>query len=152
MEHLDGILKFVDRELGAIEGNGKFKSREEIDSVYKLVDIAKDIYCIWEYESDEGDEASYDGGSYRGGRSYRGSYECGGSYARGRGRGARRYADGRYAPYSREGGSMRSYRGDYSRDGGRQEYIENLREMMETAPDDQTRQNIQRMIQQMEQG
>lgn len=151
MEHLDGILKLTERELGAIEQNGKYRSREEIDSVYKLIDIAKDIYCIWDYE--EGmDEMSYnDGGSYRSNRSYRGgsyegSYDGGMSNARGRGRNARRDSMGRYA---REGGgSYRSYRG-YSRD-GKEEYIENLREMMEDAPDDQTRQSIQRMIQQME--
>ena len=76
--------------------------------------------------------------TYRGGMMNR-------SYARGRGRNARRYADGRYAPTSRE-----SYR-RYSRDDGKQDYIESLREMMEDAPDDQTRQSIQRMITQMEQ-
>ena len=74
----------------------------------------------------------------------------GNSYARGRGRNARRDSMGRY---SRDG----SYRGGpyrydgYSRD-GKEEYIENLRNMMDDAPDDQTRQSIQRMIQQMEQG
>ena len=157
MEHLEGILKLVDNELDAINKNGKFRSREEIDSVYKLIDIAKDVYCIWEYEDgmDESSEMAYaNENSYaRGGRgsrannrgSYDGSYE-GGSYARGRGRGARRDSMGRYA---REG----SYRGSYarySRD-GKQEFVENLRDMMEDAPDDQTRQSIQRMIQQMEQ-
>lgn len=153
MEHLEGILKLTDSELGNIVQNGKYRSREEIDSVYKLIDIAKDIYCIWDYE--EGvEDSSYEGGMAheRGGRSYRGSYENsydGGSYARGRGRGAKRDSMGRYA---RDGG--RSYRGSYrgySRDDGKKEYIENLREMMEDAPDDQTRQSIQRMIQQMEQ-
>lgn len=155
MEHLEGILKITDQELGAMAQNGKYRSREEIDSVYKLMDIAKDIYCIWKYEEDGEDEMSYGDGSYRGG-SYRsgrggsgrggnsydgGSYE-GGSYARGRGRNARRDSMGRY--------SRNSYRG-YSRDDGKAEYIEGLREMMEEAPDDQTRQEIQRMIQKMEQ-
>ena len=41
---------------------------------------------------------------------------------------------------------------NYSRADAKQEYIDNLHEMMMTAPDDQTRQSIQRMIQQMEQG
>lgn len=156
MEHLEGILKITDAELGAITTNGKYRSREEIDAVYKLMDIAKDVYCIWEYEESGEDEMSFDGGSYRGG-SYRGgsynnggsygrSYE-GGSYARGRGRGARRDSMGRY---SREGRSYRSGARGYSRDGGEEDYIENLREMMESAPDDNTRQSIQRMIQQME--
>lgn len=146
MEHLDGILKLTEYELGAIVQNGKFRSREEVDSVYKLIDIAKDIYCIWKYEEDS-DDMSYDGRMYRGG-SYEGSYDGGMSYARGRGRNARRDSMGRYA---REGGyANRSYRG-YSRD-GKEEYMEQLRGLMEDAPNDQARQSIQRMIQQMEQG
>ena len=151
MEHLEGIMKLADAEMGSIEQNGKFRSREEIDSVYKLMDIVKDAMCIMEMEEESYSE--YDGGSSRDGYS-RNSYE-GGSYARGRGRNARRDSMGRYSREgSYRGGSCRggSYRGGgYSRD-GKEEYIENLREMMETAPDDQTRQSIQRMIQQMEQG
>lgn len=134
MEHLEGILKLVDSEFGAIESNGKFRSREEIDSVYKLMDIAKDVYCIWKYEDGEDDYSE----NYSYGRSYpsRGMvYDGGRSYARGRGRNARRDGMGRY-----------------SRDDGKQEYIENLREMMQDAPDENTRQSIQRMIHQMEQG
>jgi hypothetical protein len=160
MKHLDGILKLVDTEFGAIEENGKFRSREEIDSVYKLMDIAKDIYCVWKYEDEmengysENYGYGYDGGmsnnSYRG-RSYDGGY----SNARGRGSGAKRYANGQYAPYSRDGGMSNrgmSYRGrGYSMDDGKEEYLENLREMMQSAPDENTRQSIQRMIQQMEQ-
>lgn len=98
-----------------------------------------------------------------GGSSYRGrSSEEGYSNARGRGRGARRNANGRYASYSRDGSyegssyedgsSYRSYRSrGYSRDDGNKEYIQNLRELMEEAPNDQARQSIQQMIQQMEQ-
>lgn len=141
MEHLDGILKLTENELKAITSNGKYRSREEIDSVYKLMDIAKDVYCIWQYEEDS-DEYSetYD----RGGRSYRGGSYDGGSYARGRGRNARRDSMGRY---SREG----SYRGRSYND-AKADYIEDLRMMMESAPDEPTRSGIQRMIQQMEQG
>ena len=143
MEHLDGILKLAENELEAIVKNGKFRSREEIDSVYKLVDIAKDAYCIWQYEEDM-DGESYDGGmSYDRGRMMR--YDDGRSYARGR-RNAKRDAMGRY---SRDGyRDDRSYRG-YSRD-GKEDYIEQLHEMMETAPDETTRQSIKRMIDQME--
>lgn len=161
MEHLDGLMKLVENEIESVVKNGKFRSREEIDSVYKLVDIVKDAHCIWQYEDEESEYSeegrSYDGSyarggrsrSYRGGRggSYDGSYESyddGMSYARGRGRNARRYADGRYAPtYSREGRG--SYERGYSRD-GKEEYKQQLMEMMETAPDEQTRQSIKRMI------
>jgi hypothetical protein len=152
MEHLEGLVKLAGNEIKAIVENGKFRSREEIDSAYKLIDIIKDAHCIWEYEDDESeyseDGRAYDG-SYRG-RSYRSGY-TGNSYARGRGSNAKRYADGRYAPYSRDMGSYRgTYRG-YARDDGKQEYVEHLRDMMEDAPDEQTRQSIQRMIQQLEQ-
>ena len=148
MKHLDGILNVVDNEFGAIEANGKFRSRDEIDYVYKLVDIAKDVYCIWQYEDD------MDGGYSENSMNYRGrSYEDGYSNARGRGRGGggggrsrRSYEGGR----SNEGSYRSSYRRGYSRDDGKEEYIENLREMMQDAPDEQTRQSIQRMIQQME--
>ena len=86
MEHLEGLVKLAGNEIKAIVENGKFRSREEIDSAYKLIDIIKDAHCIWEYEDDESeyseDGRSYDG-SYRG-RSYRSGY-TGNSYARGRG-------------------------------------------------------------------
>lgn len=144
MEHLEGILKLVEAELDAINKNGKFKSREEIDSVYKLVDIAKDAYCIWNYE-DEIDGESYDDGmSYRG-RSMR-SYDDGMSYARGR-RNARRDSQGRY---SRDGRSYRgnSYERGYSRD-GKDEYKEQLMQLMDDAPDENTRQSIKRMLDSM---
>lgn len=142
MEHLEGILKLVEAELDAINKNGKFKSREEIDSVYKLVDIAKDAYCIWDYEDNMDGESYDDGMSYRG-RSMR-SYDDGMSYARGR-RNARRDSQGRY---SRDG---RSYRGNsygYSRD-GKDEYKEQLMQLMDDAPDENTRQSIKRMLDSM---
>lgn len=153
MEHLDGIVKLAGNELKAIVDNGKFRSREEIDSVYKLMDIVKDAHCIWQYEDEESEYSeegrSYDGSYARGGRNYRGgrynydSYDDGMSYARGRGRNARRDSMGRYS---------RDYRGSYergySRD-GKEEYKQQLMEMMETAPDEQTRQSIKRMIDQM---
>ena len=145
MNSIEGILKLAENEFNAIVSNGKFRSREEIDSVYKLMDIVKDGHCIWKYEEEE--ESGYSEGY----GPYRGSYDDGMSEARGRGRGANRYADGRYAPSSRRG----SYGGrgiGYSRGDAKHEYIENLREMMEDAPDEETRKSIQRMISQMEQG
>lgn len=146
MEHIEGILKLADAEMGSIEKNGKFRSREEIDSVYKLMDIVKDAYCIMDME-----EGAYDDEmSYGRSGSYRGNSYDDGSYARGRGRNARRDSMGRY---SRESGySRNSYRrGGYSRGDGKEEYIENLRDMMEDAPDEATRKEIERMIQKMEQ-
>lgn len=168
MVHLDGLLKLVDNELEAINDNGKFRSREEVDTVYKLVDIAKDVYCIWGYEEEMSGEGMSSGGSYyregRGGSNRGGSYyEDGGSYyeRRGRGRNASRDSRGRYNEGSyregsyrdgsyRDGGMMR--RGSYYREGGQEEFAKELRELMQDAPDDQTRQSIQQMLQQMGNG
>ena len=141
MDYLDKIVKLAENEFKAISDNGKFRSREEIDSVYKLMDIVKDAHCIWKYEDEESEYSEegrpYDGTHVRG---YR--YDDGMSYARGRGASAKRDSMGRY---SRDGD--RGYRG-YSRD-GKEEYIEHLREMADEAPDEQTRQSIHRMIEQM---
>ena len=142
MEHIDKIVKLAENEFKAIADNGKFRSREEIDSVYKLMDIVKDsmeIECL-ERELDEDEE--YMRGSYRG------SYDDGMSYARGR-MNAKRDSRGRY---SRDGyrdsyDDGRMMRG-YSRD-GKEEYKESLRRMMEDAPDENTRQSIKRMLDNM---
>lgn len=142
MENVEKIMKLADAEFGAIVQNGKFKSREEIDSVYKLMDIVKDGYEVMSCE-DEMYGESYDDGY---GRSMRGSYDGGMSYARGR-RNARRDSMGRY---SRDGRSYRgnSYERGYSRD-GKDEYKEQLMDMMDNAPDENTRQSIKRMLDSM---
>lgn len=144
MEYLDKIIEMSEAEFGAMAKNGKFKSREEIDSVYKLMDIVKDAYCIQNMEDEMDDGMSYDDMSYeRGRRSYRGdgSYNDGSSYARGRRGNVKRDSMGRY---SREGSYRGRYDG-YSRD-GKDEYKEHLMEALDSAPDEQTRQGIQRML------
>ena len=127
MNSLDGIIKIADSELGSIVNNGKFRSREEIESAEKLVKMAEKIYCIWDMMGGEYPEAY--------------PYTDGMSYARGRGRNARRDSMGRYSSggYSRGGG--------YSMHTGN--FYDDLRSMMEEAPDEQTRQTIQRMLDQM---
>jgi hypothetical protein len=145
MEQLEGLLKLIWNEIEAINKNGKFKSREEIDSVYKLVDIVKDSMEIFCMEDDMNGDSYDDGTSYeRGRRGYDGM-----SYARGR-RNARRDERGRY---SRDGymdsyNDGRSMRG-YSRADSKEDYKNQLRIMMEDAPDENTRQNIKRMIDNM---
>jgi hypothetical protein len=136
MEHLEKIIDLADAELGTIVKNGKFRSREEISAVGELIDMVKDIHCIWDYESEDEDEMSgYSGrSSYRGGDDYSGR-----SYARDR-RGARRDSMGRYSgDYS-----MRGYSCD-----GRDSFADSLRDAIRDAPDEQTKQAIQRMIDKM---
>lgn len=60
------------------------------------------------------------------------------------GRGSRRRDS--MGRYSRDG-----YSRNYSRDGGKEEYINQLYEMMDNAPDEQSRKNISKMIREMEQ-
>lgn len=139
MEHLEGILKLIDKEFGMIESNGEFRGRDEIESVYKLMDIAKDVHEIWKCEDEE---EEYSNAMMRDGYAYRGgSYNDGMMYSR---RGARASRDnmGRYS-------SRNVYRQNgYSR-ADRNDYMNELRMMMNDAPDEQTRESMRRMIDQM---
>ena len=109
MKYLDDIMELADKEFEVYAKNGKFRSREEIDTAYKLVDIIKDIYCIWKYEGE--------------GYSEEGSY-----------------------------GRRRDSMGRYTSDNGREEYLRQLRSMADSAPDDRTRNNISRMVREIERG
>ena len=157
MEHLKNILKIVDKELEEVERSGKFRSREELDDVYKMSKIAKNVYCIMDMEQGGGSQysengsyrgyssqgGSYDGGSYNGSYnssynngqgSYNGSYNGGGSYADG----------GSYAPYER----TNAVRNDYSGH-SRQEFMNELKHLAEEAPDGNTRSGLQRVLEQL---
>ena len=104
-----------------------------LDVVDKLTHTIKNLDKIIEKYEEE-DYSNAMGGSYaRGGQ---GGNQSNASYARGRGRNARRDSMGRY---SSEGG--------YSRNDG---MIMELRELMQDAPDDRTRQEFERFIQKME--
>ena len=94
-----------------------------LDIVDKLSHTAKNLCKLIE---------DYENGEYS--NEYRNSYNDMRSYARGRGRNARHDSMGRY---SREG---------YSND-----MVSELRELMEDAPDEQTKKEFQRFIQKMEQ-
>jgi len=130
MQHLMGMLDLVDREFAEMEQNGKFRNRDDVELVYKLMDIAKDAYCIREYEmKDFGGYSEY-GRSYgnyqypMNGYPYEGNYSNYNNNSNGRGRG-------------------------YANTSAQDEYIKNLRDLMMDAPDDRTRDRIQRMIDNM---
>ena len=106
MDDLYKVVEISEKEIKSITDNGKYRSREEIDSVYKLMDIIKDFKCLEDMDDGYSEDGSYEM-SRRSRRSYDGSYRDG-SY--GRGRNAKRYADGRYAPYSNEYSREGSYR------------------------------------------
>ena len=137
-ETLNRALKEANEKLRNAGGKVSSTDMEYINRLtHSLKSIKATIKMI-----EEMDDASYDGGSYQRGYfrdgSYRGSYD--GSYARGRGRYANRDSMGRYS-------SMRYSREGYSNAG---DMIDELRELMQDAPDEQTRQEIQRLVQKME--
>ena len=155
------LINYVCDELEKIEqqaGNGKL-SIAEIEYADKLAHLKKNLL-----RADELMEAGYSGdirrwpSSYRGGRSYedggssygRESYgreRDGSSYeSRGRGSNAQRDSRGRY---SSGRGYSRYVRDDYSMD--TDEVVQDLRELMEGAPDQRMRQELQRIITKVEQ-
>lgn len=139
MRHLEGILDLIDKEFGDMVQAGKFRNKDDIELAYKMVDIAKDVYCIWDYE-DNMDNGYSEYGNYP---------MNGNSYARGRA--MPRNSRGQFT--SREGSynGRNSYRGNYSRADAKSEFIDQLYDMMDSAPDEHTRDRIQKMIREMEQ-
>ena len=125
--------KLID-ELGDYADNDKF-SKEDVESI-KYIASGVDHICHIMKE-----DYSYDGGSYDG--SYDdGSYE--GSRMRGHSRG-RSYARGRTARRD----SMGRYSGDYSR--AKEDLAMELRDLMDDAPDAQTRQEIEKIVKRLDQ-
>lgn len=140
MQALYDLKEMLCKELEEYGKKGEL-SAGTLEIVDKLAHATKNLDKI--IEAYEEEEYSNYGGSYNYGGNMGGvmtgrggSYRNGGSYARGRGRNARRDSMGRY---SSEG---------YSRTG---DLAEQLRSLMEEAPDDRTRQEIQRIVTRMEQ-
>lgn len=139
MHDLHELKEKLLKELEEYGGNAKF-SKEDVETI-KYMASAIDHIC----NIAEGEEEGYSG---------RYPYWMGGAYADGNGgnmggtpnrsyRG-RSYAGRRNARRD----SMGRYSGDgYSRDGG---MVEELRELMQDAPDERTRQEFQRFIQKIE--
>lgn len=141
-EVCDTVSRALTQANEKIRGAGGKISTGDADYVDKLTHILKSVKGVikMEEEADMDDgysERMYSRGYDRG--SYRGSYGDGNSYAMGRGR-------GRYA--NRD--SMGRYSSDdgYSRGGN---MADELRDLMGMAPDEQTRQEMQRLIQKIEQ-
>lgn len=143
------LYELKDKLLQELEEYGaKELSAGTLDVVDKLSHAVKNLCKIIEMKEDEEEYSgemvggmggtSYARGGNRGG-SYRGSYEGrGGSYARGRGSNARRDSMGRYS----------SERG-YSRDG--EDLAGQLRDLMEDAPDETIRRDMERLLRKVEQ-
>lgn len=129
MHDLHELKEKLLKELEEYGGNAKF-SREDVETI-KYMASAIDHIC----NIAEGEEEGYSG---------RYPYWMGGAYA-----------DGNMGGNGRSNRSMRggrSYRRGYSREGYSREggMVEELRELMQDAPDERTRQEFQRFIEKIE--
>lgn len=134
MEYICEELEDLERKA---EKEGKL-SMAEIEYGDKLAHFKKNLLSseeIW-----EGSEYSMADGSYAE-RSYARGNNRGGSYARGGNRGGgRRGGANQYGSYRMEG---------YSREG--EDMVDDLRELMNQAPDERTRMEFERFIKKIEQ-
>lgn len=143
MHKLYELKEKLMNELEDYADNGKF-SKDDVEAIKYTASAIDHICNIVERADDEYSgmmmDGSYEGGSYRGGSYEGGSYARGGrggrSYARGRGRNARRDSMGRY---SSEGYSRAS-----------EGIVMELRELMDDAPDERIRTEIQSLIHKVE--
>jgi hypothetical protein len=144
-EDLEELCETVSGEIEKanqkVRGANGTLSAGDVEYLDKLTHMMKSIKTTMAMMDSEGySSRPYYDGSY----ASTGMNTMGGSYARGYSNGS--YARGRrYA--KRDSMGRYSSRG-YSRDNG--EMIESLRELMEDAPDDKTRQEFQRFITKME--
>lgn len=129
------LYELKDKLIKELEEHGrKDLSAGGLEVVDKLAHATKNLCKIIEDMEDSGE---YSGRYYGDGMPYMGgSYDDGRSYARGRGSNARRDSMGRYS------------RGGYSRAG---EMAQRLRDLMQDAPDEHTRSEIERLASKMEQ-
>lgn len=157
MKVLYDIQDMLEDELKKIAKKEEI-STNDLDNIYKMVDIVKDVTTVKAMEeggySQESSRRSYEGSYDRGGsyNSYEGSYGRGsydGSYGR---RGRDGDSDGRYS----EEGSYRNSRGSYdgSYRGGysghdKEQMIEHLTEMMRNARGEEERESYRKVIDQM---
>ena len=145
---MEELEKYGQEELTAGSLEVVDKLSHAIKTLHKIIEACEEEE---EYSMEGGmmgGGMSYARGGNRGGqgggrsnRSYRGyAREGGGSYAyaRGRGRNARRDSMGRY---SSEGGYSMA---------DSEEMVQNLRELMEDAPDEKTKKEFQKFIQKIE--
>ena len=148
MHELYELKEKLMKELGEYAQNGKY-SKEDVETIKYMASAVDHICNIVEradeeeysqrggYAYDNGNIGGNRGGSYRGGQGgsrYSRNYGGGNSYARGRGANARRDSMGRY-----------------SRTGNPDEMVDQLEELMQDAPNEQIKHQIQQLVQQIEQ-
>lgn len=152
MHELYELKEKLMKELTEYAQNGKF-SKEDAEAIKYIASSIDHICNIVERMEEE--EYSERGGGQGGNSRY--SYE-GSNYARGGNRGGSSRGQG--SNYnSREGGSYARGRGQnarrdsmgrYSRAGDPEQMIEQLEDMMQDAPNEQIKKDIQRLVEKME--
>lgn len=131
MHKLYEIKEMLNNKLEEYAG----KSNPSVNDIEMIDTLSHALKNICKVIEDMDEEYSGNYGSYRGGRAYASYEDRGGrSYARGNGRG-------------RGTNARRDSMGRYSSDAG---MIEDLRELMEEAEDEQTRKEFQRFISKIE--
>lgn len=130
----DELEEYSDKKLDA----GNLAVIDSLSHTIKNLDKIIETYEGEDYSSAYNDGMSYEGGSYEGGSYERGGNRGGNRYssryamARGRGRNAKRDSMGRYSSDSRM-------------------MVEELRDLMNDAPDERTKMEFKRFIEKMEQ-
>jgi hypothetical protein len=128
----DELEEYGDKKLDA----GSLEVIDKLAHTIKNLDKIIEKYEDEDYSSAYNDGMSYEGGSYEGGAyerdGNRGGYSPRYAMARGRGRNARRDSMGRYSSDNRM-------------------MVEELRDLMNDAPDERTKMEFKRFIEKMEQ-
>lgn len=145
MHEIYELKEMLCKELEKYGAKGDL-SAGELEIVDKLAHTVKNLCKIVEaYEEEEGEYSGNMGGM---------SYQRGGGQGGNRG-GNRGGGSNRGGSYARERNTRRDNMGRYSSERGysraADDMVEQLRDMMEEAPDQQTRKEIQRLISKMEQ-
>lgn len=156
MENYDDLKLLLRKELADICKKGSI-SMTDLEAVYKMIDVVKDLHEIEKMESESGGYSERRGYSRQGGYAMNGGYSGEGnsygmpenSYYDGNSRTSGVYANGRQTTaetYSAARDSM----GRYSRSGAQQAMVEGLYKMMGDAGDEKQREAIQECIKKLE--
>lgn len=152
MRVLFDIQDMLENELKSIARKEEITS-SDLDNIYKMVDIVKDITTVDAMHKAEMEGYSRDyARDYSRGYSedYANAYGSYNSYAR---RGRDGDGDGRYSERSRDGGSYRDNSYNRSYDGysghNKEDMIGHLQEMMRNARSEEEKESYRRAIEQM---
>ena len=154
MDYMFELKEMLCEELEMIVGKGEL-SYSSLDTAHKITDTIKNIAKIEMLEGQNGFGGSY-GNSYGGSYGEESGYSERRRYSREGGnssRGDLSYDDG--GDSNRRGRNQmgqytsRAYRG-YSREGGKERMISQLRSMMNTAETDKEKESIQKCIKSLE--